>query len=170
MFQIVTPPPQFLCDSWSRYLSFIIYLGYWIYHFTWATTNTLWPKPKFFFTSSLKLLYPCGWESAVCNSLWPPWTITHQPPLSMGLSQQEYWSGYHFLLQGPFPTWGLNPCFYTHLRPNFVICHEKGNYYWVIFLFTLFPPIILSSFCLFQDQMVQEWGKEIHAFYWQMLL
>ena len=27
------------------------------------------------------------------SSLQPPWTIAHQPPLSMGFSRQEYWSG-----------------------------------------------------------------------------
>ena len=33
----------------------------------------------------------------------------HQAPPSMGFSRQEYWSGCHFLLQGIFPTQGLNP-------------------------------------------------------------
>ena len=37
-----------------------------------------------------------------------PWTLAHQAPLSMGFSRQEYWSGLHFLLQGIFPTQGLN--------------------------------------------------------------
>ena len=39
---------------------------------------------------------------------------THQAPLSMGFSRQEYYSGYHFLLQGIFPiqelTSGLPHC------------------------------------------------------------
>ena len=34
------------------------------------------------------------------------WTVTHQAPLSMGFSRQEYWSGLHALLQGIFPTQG----------------------------------------------------------------
>ena len=34
------------------------------------------------------------------DSLWPPWTVAHQAPLSMGFSRQEYWSGF------PFPTSG----------------------------------------------------------------
>ena len=34
---------------------------------------------------------------------------TFQAPLSMGFSRQEYWSGCHALLQGIFPTQGLNP-------------------------------------------------------------
>ena len=49
--------------------------------------------------------------SVVSNSFDTPWTVAHQAPLSMGSSQQEYWSvGYHFLLQGNFSTQGLNSC------------------------------------------------------------
>ena len=36
------------------------------------------------------------------------WSTTHWSPLSMGFSRQEYWSGFHFLLQGIFQTQGLN--------------------------------------------------------------
>ena len=32
-----------------------------------------------------------------------PWTVAHQAPLSMGLSQQEYWSGLPFPLPGNLP-------------------------------------------------------------------
>ena len=38
-----------------------------------------------------------------------PWTISHQAPLSMGFSRQEYWRGLpccHFLLQEIFPSEG----------------------------------------------------------------
>ena len=38
-----------------------------------------------------------------------PWTVTPQAPRSMGFSRHEYWSGLHLLLQGIFPTQGLNP-------------------------------------------------------------
>ena len=37
-----------------------------------------------------------------------PWTAAHQAPLSMGFSRQQYWRGRHSLLQGIFPTQGLN--------------------------------------------------------------
>ena len=37
------------------------------------------------------------------------WTLAHQAPLSMEFSQQEYWSGLPFLLQGTFPTQGTKP-------------------------------------------------------------
>ena len=38
-----------------------------------------------------------------------PWNVSCQAPLSMGFPRQKYWSGCHFLLQGIFPTQGLNP-------------------------------------------------------------
>ena len=48
-------------------------------------------------------------------------TVPHQAPLSVGFSIQKYWSGFkntgvgcHFLLQGIFPTQGLNSCL-SHL-------------------------------------------------------
>ena len=34
--------------------------------------------------------------SVVCKSLWTPWTVAHQAPLSMGFPRQEYWSGLPF--------------------------------------------------------------------------
>ena len=37
-----------------------------------------------------------------------PWTASCQAPLSMEFSRQEYWSGCCSLLQGIFPTQGLN--------------------------------------------------------------
>ena len=36
------------------------------------------------------------------------WTVARQAPLSMGFSREEYWSGLPSLLQGIFPTQGLN--------------------------------------------------------------
>ena len=45
--------------------------------------------------------------SVISNSV-SLWTIAHQTPLFMSLPQQEYWSGCHFVLQGIFPTQGLN--------------------------------------------------------------
>ena len=36
-------------------------------------------------------------------------TVARQAPRSVESSRQEYWGGLHFLLQGIFPTKGLNP-------------------------------------------------------------
>ena len=33
-----------------------------------------------------------------------PWTVPRQAPLSMGFPRKEQWGGFHFLLQGIFPT------------------------------------------------------------------
>ena len=38
-----------------------------------------------------------------------PWTIAHQPPLSMGFSRQEYWSGLPFPSPGDLPNPGTEP-------------------------------------------------------------
>ena len=43
-------------------------------------------------------------------------TAAHQAPLSMGFSRQEYWSGFHAVLQGIFPTQGSNRCLLSLLR------------------------------------------------------
>ena len=37
-----------------------------------------------------------------------PWSIARQAPLSMRFPRQEYELGCHFLLQGIFPTQGMN--------------------------------------------------------------
>ena len=44
-----------------------------------------------------------------CLTLVTPWTVARQAPLSTGFSRQQYWSGFHFLLQGLFPTQGIKP-------------------------------------------------------------
>ena len=44
----------------------------------------------------------CEVASVVAHSLWPPWSITHQAPLSMGFPRQEYWSGLPFPPPGAF--------------------------------------------------------------------
>ena len=41
--------------------------------------------------------------------LWPPWTIAHQAPLSMGFSRQEYWSGLPFPSPEDLPNPGIKP-------------------------------------------------------------
>ena len=36
----------------------------------------------------------CAKSFQSCPTLWDPWTITLQDPLSMGFSRQEYYSGW----------------------------------------------------------------------------
>ena len=44
-----------------------------------------------------------------CPTLWDPWTVAHQTPLSMGFSRQEYWSGLPFPSPGDLPDPGIEP-------------------------------------------------------------
>ena len=45
----------------------------------------------------------CSVTSIVSDCV-TPWTVALQPPLSMGFSRQEFWSGFHALFQGIFLT------------------------------------------------------------------
>ena len=47
--------------------------------------------------------------SVVPNSLWPPWTVARQAPLSVEFSRQEYWSGLPFPPPGDLPNPGIEP-------------------------------------------------------------
>ena len=40
-----------------------------------------------------------------------PWSVVHQPPLSMEFSRQEYWSGFHFPPPVDLPDPGIKPAF-----------------------------------------------------------
>ena len=42
-----------------------------------------------------------------CSTLWPPWTITCQAPLSMEFSRQDYWNGLLFPSSGDLPYPGI---------------------------------------------------------------
>ena len=44
-----------------------------------------------------------------CLTLCTLWTISHQAPLSMGFSRQEYWSGLPCLSPGDLPNPGMEP-------------------------------------------------------------
>ena len=48
-------------------------------------------------------------QLTLSDSLWSPWTVACQVPLSTGFFRQNG-VGCHFLLQGIFPTQGLNLC------------------------------------------------------------
>ena len=52
------------------------------------------------------LLFCC---QVMFDSFAAPWTVSHQAPLSMGFSRQEYWSGLLFLFAGDLPNPGIEP-------------------------------------------------------------
>ena len=45
----------------------------------------------------------------LCLTFATPWTVARQAPLSMGLSQQEHWSGLPFPSPGGLPRCGIEP-------------------------------------------------------------
>ena len=51
-----------------------------------------------------------------CATLWIPWTVAHQLPLSMGFSRQEYWSGLLFSPPGILPNQGVE--IEAHVSPT----------------------------------------------------
>ena len=59
-----------------------------------------------------------------------PWTVARQAPLSMGFSSKNTGVGCHTLLQGIFPTWGLNPCLLRllHCRPSLLLSHQGSSF------------------------------------------
>ena len=52
---------------------------------------------------------PCMRVYLVMSDSATPFSLAHQPPLSMGFSRQEYWSGLPCSPLGIFPTQGSNP-------------------------------------------------------------
>ena len=60
-----------------------------------------------------------------------PWTVAHQPPLSMGIPRQECWTGLPFPSSGIFPTQGLNqhlllsPALQVDSLPSFLEPYRK---------------------------------------------
>ena len=50
-----------------------------------------------------------GLVARSCPTLATPWTVTHQAPVSIGLSRQEYWNGFPFPSPGDLPNPGIQP-------------------------------------------------------------
>ena len=57
----------------------------------------------------LKPILVCVLVAQSCPTLEIPWTVAHQPPLSMGFPKQEYWSEFPFLFPGDLPDPGIKP-------------------------------------------------------------
>ena len=53
-----------------------------------------------------------------CPTLCDLWTVGHQPPLSVGFSRQEYWSGLLFPPPGDLPDLGIKPTSLRLLQRN----------------------------------------------------
>ena len=51
----------------------------------------------------------CTVGAQLCLTLWTPWTVALQAPLSMGLPRPEYWSGLPFFSPEDPPHPGIKP-------------------------------------------------------------
>ena len=54
-----------------------------------------------------KHMHPCMLRHSVVHDSATPWTVVHQPPLSMGFSRQECWSRLPFPPPGDLPDPGI---------------------------------------------------------------
>ena len=87
--------------------------------------------------------------SVVSNSLWAPWTVVRQAPLSMGFSRQEYWSGLPCSPPGDLPNPGSNPGL-LHCRQILYCLGHQGNH-----VLVLYQGLIPCGFIL------RKTGKEV---------
>ena len=89
--------------------------------------------------SKLHLLYPLHWWSVThsCPTICDPMNCS--PPLSMGISWQEYWVGFQAFLQKIFPTQGLNLRLLCPLHCRWILYYcatweaQVHAYGWIIF-------------------------------------
>ena len=72
----------------------------------------------------------------LCLTLWDLWSVTHQAPLSMGFSRQEYWSGLLFSPPEDLPDPGIEPVSYTSCNSRWVLYHQTTwEAHWSLGLF-----------------------------------
>ena len=80
--------------------------------------------------SNLNMNQPCEVKSLSRVRLFAtPWTVALQAPLSMGFSRQYTGVDCHFLLQGIFPTQGLNLGL-SHCRQTLYHVSHQGSRLW----------------------------------------
>ena len=53
-----------------------------------------------------------------------PWTVAHQPPLSMGFFRQEYWTGLPCPPPGDFPGPGIEPASPALKADSLLLSHQ----------------------------------------------
>ena len=98
----------FFGDSWNKG-SGLSFAATWMKH---RDCYTEWSKSEMEKCRITSLIQLSVWAcSVVSNSLWPPWTVAHQAPPSMGSPRQEYWSGLPFPSPGALPDPGIEPGF-----------------------------------------------------------
>ena len=80
-----------------------------------------------------------------------PWTVAHQPPLTMESPRQEYWSGLPFPSPGNLPDPGIEPMSRA-LAGRFFTIEQLGKpcfghtWYYFLELFLIYECLFLSLF------------------------
>jgi len=70
----------------------------------------------------------CAWLLSHVLLFVTPWIVAHQPPLSMGILQARIVEWFpHALLQGIFPTQGLNPGLPYCRQILYYLRHQGSN-------------------------------------------
>ena len=91
-----------------------------------------------------------------CPTLWTPWTIAYQAPLSMGFSRQEYWHRLPGPPPGNLPNPGIklrSPALQADSLPSespgkpfhFPKCYVNRIIQWVLFLCLFFFNIVCET-------------------------
>ena len=83
------------------------------------------PKSLCYFPRVVSLL-SCVWLLAT------PWTVAHQALLSMGLSQQEYWSGLPFSPPGALPDPGIKPASPGLQSYSLALSHQASHIFIIV--------------------------------------
>ena len=77
-----------------------------------------------------------------------PWTVAHQPPLSVGLSQQEYWSLLPFPSLGDLPDPRIEPTSPALQTDSLLLSHQESHNIVYCILYTQYSMCICSM-CAF---------------------
>ena len=86
--------------------------------------SSLWAQPPFPFYR----MHVCVKSLSRVWLFATPWTVTHQAPLSMGFSRQEYWSALPFPSPGDLPNPGIEPR-YPALQADALSSEPPGKPY-----------------------------------------
>ena len=63
----------------------------------------------------------------LCLTLSTPWTVAHQPPLSVGFPRQEHWSGLPFPSPGDLSNPGIKPRSRPALQEDSLLTEPLGK-------------------------------------------
>ena len=99
----------------------------------WWHTTDLWVGDWSMWIGHQRLLTVCVC-SVLSDSLWPPWTVAHQAPLSIEFSRQEYWSGLPFPTPEDHPNPGIKLMSFVSLASagRFCITASPGKHHILI--------------------------------------